>query len=102
MALITLATRKHDREMQSTPPFSGTNTGQALEHALDDLLAVKNGNRPDVPDLVLVITDGVSDDDITLPAKKMRDSGATVSQCRYGTAGTVGGILIAVFVRGGR
>ena len=39
---------------------SGTRTGQALEYVLDNLLVEANGDRPDVTNIVITITDGRS------------------------------------------
>lgn len=57
---------------------SGTFTGKALKHALDVSLTTANGNRPEVPDVVLVITDGRAADDVKTPADALRAAGATV------------------------
>ncbi|XP_039270723.2 P-selectin-like [Styela clava] len=57
---------------------SGTWTGNALNHALTVSLSPENGNRPDVPDFVFVITDGKAGDDVEAPAEALRRSGAKI------------------------
>ena len=56
---------------------SGTETGKALNHTVDVLLKI--GNRPKARDVVLLITDGISGDNITIPSRRVRDTGALVS-----------------------
>jgi len=53
----------------------GTKTGKALNHAFYTSLSPARGNRPDVPDVVLVITDGKSYDDVKVISDEMRLSG---------------------------
>lgn len=57
--------------------FAGTRTGNALTYAADVLLRI--GNRPAAKDIVLLITDGVSQDEVSAPAKRIRDTGAQVT-----------------------
>nr|XP_002129893.1 P-selectin-like isoform X1 [Ciona intestinalis]XP_026692609.1 P-selectin-like isoform X2 [Ciona intestinalis] len=57
---------------------SGTHTGKAINHAVDIVLAPGNGNRVNARDIVLVITDGKSQDDVGGPALRLRQTGATV------------------------
>jgi len=57
---------------------SGTKTGQAIDHVTDVMLAPKNGNRKQVQDIVLIITDGASQDDVKAPSQRLRDTGAQV------------------------
>lgn len=53
--------------------------GKALRYALDYELVVTQGNRvPDVPDIVVLLTDGLSQDNPLLAASLMRSSGVTV------------------------
>ena len=56
-------------------PGKGTNTGQALSEAK---AVFDKGNRKGVSNIACVITDGISQDDISAPAQMVRDSGATV------------------------
>ena len=57
--------------------FSGTRTGNALNYVARTLL--KKGNRERARDVVLLITDGESQDRVALPARLVRRSGALVS-----------------------
>merc|ERR1711881_322801 len=56
----------------------GTKTGKAIDHVTDVLLARENGNRDGVHDVVLIITDGASQDDVTIPSQRLRSTGAKV------------------------
>ncbi|XP_039256087.2 P-selectin-like [Styela clava] len=55
----------------------GTNTGNALQYVVDRMLT-HPGNRPTVQDMVLLVTDGISRDDVKLPAQKLRATGTNV------------------------
>ncbi|XP_051895372.1 von Willebrand factor A domain-containing protein 1 [Pristis pectinata] len=55
-----------------------TNTGKALTHAKDTMFTQKAGARPDVPKVLVWLTDGVSSDDISEPVKLLKDLGVTV------------------------
>ena len=57
----------------------GTFTGKALDHARTVSFSRQSGNRPSVPDYLLVITDGESDDDLTHNAQLLRDDNVHVS-----------------------
>uniref|UniRef100_H2ZHL1 VWFA domain-containing protein n=1 Tax=Ciona savignyi TaxID=51511 RepID=H2ZHL1_CIOSA len=57
---------------------SGTKTGNALMHAYNYSLNTP-GNRPNVRDVVLLFTDGVSHDDVATPARLLRQRGADVN-----------------------
>nr|XP_039262624.1 P-selectin-like isoform X1 [Styela clava] len=56
----------------------GTLTGKALQHALEVSLTPENGNRPDIKDVVFVITDGKAGDDVLAPSQALRERGVTV------------------------
>ncbi|XP_076810110.1 E-selectin-like [Clavelina lepadiformis] len=56
---------------------SGTMTGNALTYVAEKMLTAP-GNRQAVPDLVLVVTDGISKDDVVAPAKELQRIGANV------------------------
>uniref|UniRef100_UPI00398E8ADD von Willebrand factor A domain-containing protein 1 n=1 Tax=Pristiophorus japonicus TaxID=55135 RepID=UPI00398E8ADD len=55
-----------------------TNTGKALTHAKDSMFTQKAGARPDVPKVLVWLTDGVSSDDISQPIQHLKDLGVTV------------------------
>ncbi|XP_059807983.1 von Willebrand factor A domain-containing protein 1 [Hypanus sabinus] len=55
-----------------------TNTGKALAHAQDTMFTQKGGARPDVPKVLVWLTDGASSDDISQPIKFLKDQGVTV------------------------
>jgi len=50
----------------------GTNTGRALQEVVDNAFVRKNGDRPDVENQVVVITDGKSKDDIKTPGRALK------------------------------
>jgi len=54
----------------------GTNTGMALNYVTRTLL--RRGNRRQARDVVLLITDGESNDRVLIPALQLRRTGALV------------------------
>ncbi|XP_076824928.1 uncharacterized protein LOC143470589 isoform X2 [Clavelina lepadiformis] len=56
-----------------------TDTGRALKHVNDVMLHPDNGNRAKAKDIVLLLTDGESQDFVQKPAKALRDRGVYVS-----------------------
>ncbi|XP_073677634.1 collagen alpha-1(XII) chain-like [Garra rufa] len=58
-------------------PYKGgiTLTGRGLTHILENSFKAQSGSRPDVPKIVILITDGKSQDDVLAPAQRLRDAG---------------------------
>ncbi|XP_050993234.1 collagen alpha-1(XII) chain-like [Labeo rohita] len=58
-------------------PYKGENTrtGRALTYILKNSFKAESGSRSDVPKIVILITDGKSQDDVLLPAQRLRDAG---------------------------
>ncbi|XP_056236933.1 collagen alpha-6(VI) chain-like [Seriola aureovittata] len=56
----------------------GTNTGQALEYMKQEIEKAKNTRGYKVPQYLIVITDGKSQDEVKAPAKDLRDQGLTI------------------------
>uniref|UniRef100_V9KHB5 von Willebrand factor A domain-containing protein 1 n=1 Tax=Callorhinchus milii TaxID=7868 RepID=V9KHB5_CALMI len=54
-----------------------TNSGKALSHAADTMFTHQAGSRPDLPKVVLWLTDGISTDDISGPIQQLNDLGVT-------------------------
>ncbi|KAF4100971.1 hypothetical protein G5714_019167 [Onychostoma macrolepis] len=62
----------------SVAPAPGTdpaNAGRALTYILENSFKAESGSRPDVPKIVILITDGKSQDDVLSPAQRLRDAG---------------------------
>lgn len=57
----------------------GTLIGRAIQYVIEkELNAANHGRRPDYALLALILTDGFSQDDPTLDARRLRNMGATV------------------------
>ncbi|RXN05227.1 collagen alpha-1(XIV) chain-like protein [Labeo rohita] len=52
-----------------------TRIGLALKSILENSFKAESGSRSDVPKIVILITDGESQDDVLLPAQRLRDAG---------------------------
>ena len=61
-------------------PFIGTNTGKALTYAGEVMLSMGRGRRKGAQAVIIVVTDGKSLDDVTIPAQKLRSKGIKVFQ----------------------
>ena len=59
-------------------PGGGTNTGKALDKVRNYVLKHLKKDREDLPTVVVVVTDGRSQDNVSVPAQQLRDDGATV------------------------
>merc|ERR1712176_57536 len=57
----------------------GTKTNMALEYAVAEGLIQEKGDRPDVPNFVLVLTDGRATDDVRIGAPALRASAYVVA-----------------------
>ncbi|NXD10934.1 VWA1 protein, partial [Nothocercus nigrocapillus] len=55
-----------------------TNTGKALSYAKEKLFSNEAGARPDVPKVMVWVTDGFSTDDVSEPMQLLKDMGVTV------------------------
>ena len=51
----------------------GTMIGGALRYVQREILQETNGDRRNVPDVVLTISDGASQDDVVAPSQQLRD-----------------------------
>lgn len=59
-------------------PGENTKTGYALDKVRTKVFKHLKKDRKSLPKVVLVLTDGLSQDDVAGPAKKLRDEGATI------------------------
>ena len=59
-------------------PGGGTNTGKALDEVRNDVFKKLKKEREDLPKVVVVVTDGRSQDNVSVPAQHLRDDGATI------------------------
>ncbi|XP_053136601.1 von Willebrand factor A domain-containing protein 1 isoform X2 [Hemicordylus capensis] len=55
-----------------------TNTGRALSFAKEKLFTAEAGARPEVPKVMVWVTDGFSTDDVSQPMQLLKDMGVTV------------------------
>merc|ERR1712142_687661 len=60
-------------------------TGQAFQYALENIFQPANGMRPDVPQILVTITDGKSQDDVLAPSEAIRASGISTYAVGIGT-----------------
>ncbi|XP_067858273.1 von Willebrand factor A domain-containing protein 2 [Heptranchias perlo] len=78
------------------PYFGGTaSTGSVLLHIYDDVMSIRQGARPGVNKVVVVLTDGASTDDAAVPAQTLRNNGITVFAIGIGDAQKVSLLRIA-------
>ncbi|XP_069756092.1 von Willebrand factor A domain-containing protein 2 isoform X3 [Narcine bancroftii] len=69
------------------PYLGGTaSTGRALLHIYDNVMTIRQGARPGVNKVVVVLTDGASTDDAVVPAQTLRNNGITVFAAGIGDA----------------
>ena len=59
-------------------PGGGTYTGKALDKVRNYVLKYLKKDREDLPTVVVVVTDGRSQDSVSVPAQQLRDDGATI------------------------
>ena len=59
-------------------PGGGTRTGKALDKVRNDVFKNVEKDRKDLPKVVVVVTDGHSQDNVSVPAQQLRDDGATI------------------------
>ena len=55
------------------------NLGKALNYILNNIIG-KEGDRPDVPNVILINTNESSDDDVSTPAQTLRSLGVKVHE----------------------
>uniref|UniRef100_A0A2D4M848 VWFA domain-containing protein n=1 Tax=Micrurus spixii TaxID=129469 RepID=A0A2D4M848_9SAUR len=55
-----------------------TNTGQTISFAKEKLFTAEAGARPNVPKVLVWVTDGFSKDDVAQPMQLLKDMGVTV------------------------
>ena len=59
-------------------PGGGTKTGKALDKVRNDIFKNIEEDRKDLPKVVVVVTDGRSQDNVSVPAEQLRGEGATI------------------------
>ncbi|KAM9370242.1 von Willebrand factor A domain-containing protein 1 [Phaethornis superciliosus] len=73
------SSRTLQQAIQDTQQLMGdTNTGKALSYAKEKLFSNEAGARPDVPKVLVWVTDGFYTDDISGPMQLLKDMGVTV------------------------
>lgn len=79
----------------------GTATGEALLHAVEVSLHPSNGNRPDVEDIVIIITDGKANGypSVDVGASMLRQRGTKILAVGINTKGTEDGIHLSTLVQ---
>ncbi|KFV47633.1 von Willebrand factor A domain-containing protein 1, partial [Tyto alba] len=74
-----LSSETLQKAIRDTQQLMGdTNTGKALSYAKEKLFSNEAGARPDVPKVLVWVTDGFSTDDISEPMQLLKDMGVTV------------------------
>ncbi|XP_078660839.1 uncharacterized protein LOC144905190 isoform X3 [Branchiostoma floridae x Branchiostoma belcheri] len=56
----------------------GTNTGAAITYTVQEIFTSANGARANYPDVLVVVTDGESSDDVAVPALSARNAGTLI------------------------
>ena len=69
-------------------PFGDLKIGKRLKDVKD--LVLNPSGRPNIPDVVIVLTDGKSVDDVTAPAKALQDSGVEIFAVGLGDSVSLG------------
>ena len=59
-------------------PGGGTRTGKALDKVRNDVFKNVEKDRKDLPKVVVVVTDGHSQDSVSVPAQQLRDDDTTI------------------------
>ncbi|CAM9702238.1 unnamed protein product, partial [Lampetra planeri] len=79
-ALDKHTTREAILEALKNFPYRGgsTNTGRAMTYVRQRVFVQAAGARPDVPQVMILITDGKSSDEFREPAKQLRDSSVEI------------------------
>nr|XP_039256790.1 collagen alpha-1(XIV) chain-like [Styela clava] len=56
----------------------GSNTGKAIRYLVNNMMNEESGNRIDVVDIVILLSSGKIDDDVSEASRELRESGAFV------------------------
>ncbi|XP_059364620.1 collagen alpha-6(VI) chain-like [Carassius carassius] len=87
---LNMSYNKHEVEekIKNIKQLTGnTYTGKALK-LISKYFDKSNGGRPDVPQFLVVITDGEAHDTVAAPAKAIRDKGVTIFSIGVGIVNT--------------